>query len=46
MASSSSRQSGLKGTIDPTKPARYPVVLSPELLGKSGDEVLTGIRCE
>ncbi|KAK0729723.1 RNA polymerase II transcription elongation factor-domain-containing protein [Lasiosphaeris hirsuta] len=32
------------GTIDPTKPAKYPIILSDALLGKSSKETYTGIR--
>lgn len=35
-----------KELIDPTKPARYPIVLSDALLGKTPTEVLTGVRCK
>lgn len=33
------------GVVDPTKPAKYPVILSDALLGKSPKEILTAIRC-
>lgn len=33
------------GLIDPTKPGKYPVVLSDALLGKPSKEAYTGIRC-
>lgn len=34
------------GVVDPTKPSKYPVILSDALLGKSPKEILTAIRCE
>lgn len=34
------------GVVDPTKPAKYPVILSDALLGKSPKEILTAIRCK
>lgn len=33
------------GLIDPTRPGRYPVILSDALLGKPSKEAYTGIRC-
>jgi len=33
------------GMIDPTKPAKYPVIISDRLRGKSAKEIFTGIRC-
>ncbi|KAK3363600.1 RNA polymerase II transcription elongation factor-domain-containing protein [Lasiosphaeria hispida] len=32
------------GTVDPTKSAKYPIILSDALLGKSSKETYTGIR--
>ncbi|KAL2263625.1 hypothetical protein VTK26DRAFT_5888 [Humicola hyalothermophila] len=32
------------GVIDPTKPGKYPVILSDELLGKPSQETYTGVR--
>jgi hypothetical protein len=34
------------GIIDPSKPARYPIILSDALLGKPATEIFTGLRCE
>jgi len=34
------------GSIDPTKPAKYPIILSDALLGKSSKEAYTGVRCK
>lgn len=34
------------GMIDPTKRAKYPVVLSDALLGKPSRETYTGVRCK
>lgn len=34
------------GVVDPTKPAKYPVILSDALLGKSSPkEILTALKC-
>ncbi|PSS03231.1 RNA polymerase II transcription elongation factor-domain-containing protein [Coniella lustricola] len=33
-----------QGVVDPTKPAKYPVILSDALLGKSPKEILTAVR--
>lgn len=35
-----------QGIIDPTKPGKYPIVLSDALLGKPSKESYTGIRCK
>ena len=43
MAASSS---GAGLPIDPTKPGKYPVILSDALLGKPSKEAYTGVRCE
>ncbi|KAK0656477.1 RNA polymerase II transcription elongation factor-domain-containing protein [Cercophora newfieldiana] len=32
------------GAIDPTKPAKYPIILSDALLGKTSKETYTGVR--
>ncbi|KAK4452909.1 RNA polymerase II transcription elongation factor-domain-containing protein [Podospora aff. communis PSN243] len=32
------------GSIDPTKPAKYPIILSDALLGKTSKETYTGVR--
>lgn len=34
------------GVVDPTKPAKYPVILSDALLGKSPKEILTAMKCK
>lgn len=34
------------GVVDPTKPAKYPIILSDALLGKSPKEILTALKCE
>jgi len=34
------------GPIDPTKPAKYPIILSDALLGKTSKETYTGVRCK
>jgi hypothetical protein len=33
-------------TVDPTKSAKYPIILSDALLGKASKETYTGIRCK
>ena len=33
------------GLIDPTKTGNYPVILGDGLLGKTSNEIFTGIRC-
>jgi len=35
-----------QGIIDPTKPGKYPIVLSDALLGKPSKESYTGVRCK
>jgi hypothetical protein len=37
---------GASSSIDPTKPAKYPIILSDALRGKPATEIFTGIRCE
>jgi hypothetical protein len=32
--------------IDPTVTGKYPVVLGDSLLGRTSNEIFTGIRCE
>jgi hypothetical protein len=33
------------GLIDPTKTGNYPVILGDALLGKTSNEIFTGIKC-
>ena len=34
------------GMVDPTKAGKYPVILSDELLGKSSNDIYTGVQCK
>lgn len=34
------------GCVDPTKPTKYPIILSDALLGKTSKETYTGVRCK
>jgi hypothetical protein len=34
------------GLIDPTKTGNYPVILGDALLGKTSNEIFTGIKCK
>ncbi|KAH8886864.1 hypothetical protein GQ53DRAFT_750522 [Thozetella sp. PMI_491] len=44
MAASSG--AGASFPIDPTKPGKYPVILSDALLGKASKDAFTGVRCK
>lgn len=35
----------MAGLIDPTVAGKYPVILGDGLLGKTSNEIFTGIRC-
>ncbi len=35
----------MAGLIDPTVTGKYPVVLGDNLLGKTSNEIFTGVRC-
>jgi hypothetical protein len=40
------RTMAASGIVDPTKPGKYPVILSDALLGKPSKEAYTAIRCK